>query len=43
MDDRPKSSVIIREENDEEDHDEVMNDAISQDVPKLPVHTHPQQ
>ena len=42
MDDRPKSSVIIREENDEEDSNEVMNDAILQDVdiPNIPVHTH---
>ena len=28
VDDRPKSSVINREENEEEDLDEVMNDAI---------------
>ena len=43
VNDKPKSSVIIREENAEEDPDEVMNDAISQDVPKILVHTHPQQ
>ena len=43
MNDRPKSSVIIREDNEEEDLDEVMNDAILQDVPNIPVHTHPQK
>ena len=43
VNDRPKSSVIIREENEEEDPDEVMNDAILQDVPNIPVHTHTQQ
>ena len=44
VNDRPKSSVIIREENDEEDSNEVMNDVILQyvDIPKIPVHTHPQ-
>ena len=43
MNDRPKSSVTIHEENEEEDPDEVMNDSILQDVPKILVHTHPQQ
>ena len=45
MSDRPKSSVIIHEENDEEYSNEVMNDAILQDVdiPKIPLDTHPQQ
>ena len=44
VNDRPKSSVIISEENDEEDSNEVVNDAILQavDIPKIPVHTHPQ-
>ena len=45
VNDRPKSSVIIREENDKEDSNESVNDAILQDVdiPKIPVHTNPQQ
>ena len=43
VNDRPKPSVIIREENEEEDPDEVVNDAILKDVPKIPMHTHPQQ
>ena len=44
MNDKPKSPVIIREENEElEDPNEVMNDTILQDVdiPKILVHTHP--
>ena len=42
--DKPKSSVIIHEENEEEeDPNEIMNDDILQDVPNIPVHTHPQQ
>ena len=44
MNDRPKSLVIIHEENEEEeDPNEVMNDTISQDVPNIPFYTHPQQ
>ena len=44
MNDRTKSLVIIHEENEEEeDPIVVMNDTILQDVPKIPVHTHPQQ
>ena len=44
VNDKPKSSVIILEENEEvEDPNEVMNDNILQDVPKITVHTHPQQ
>ena len=45
VNDRPKSFVIILEENDEEDSNEVMNDAILQDVDitKILVHTHPHQ
>ena len=46
MNDEPKSSIIIREENEEEEYpNEVMNDAILEDVDisKIPVHTHPQQ
>ena len=42
----PESSVIIREENEEEeDPNEFINDAIlqDQDISKIPVHTHPQQ
>ena len=40
---KPKSSVIIQEPNEEEDSSEPMNDAILEDVniPKVPVHTHP--
>ena len=41
VNDRPKSSVIIREENEEEDPDEFMSDSILQDVLKIPVHTNP--
>ena len=43
---KPKSSVIIQEPNEEEeDSSEPMNDAIEEDVtiPKVPVHTHPPQ
>ena len=44
MNDRPKSSVIICEENEEEeDPNEVMNDTILHDVPNIPVHTHPRK
>ena len=44
MNDKPKSSIIICEENEEvEDPNEVMNDTIMQDVPNISVHTHPQQ
>ena len=44
VNDRPKSSVSIHDENEEEeDPNELMNDTILQDVLKLPVHTHPQQ
>ena len=44
MNDKHKSSVIIREENEEvENPNEDMNDTILQDVPNIPVHTHPQQ
>ena len=44
VNDRPKSPVIIREENEEvQDPNEIMNDTILQDVPNIPVHTHPQQ
>ena len=44
MNDKPKSSVIIQEPN-EEDSNELVNDAILEDVniPKVPVHTHPPQ
>ena len=43
VNDRPKSSIIIREENEEEeDTNEVMNDTILQDAPNIPVHIHPQ-
>ena len=44
MNDKPNSSVIIREENEEEeDPNVVMNDAILQDedISNIPVHTHP--
>ena len=44
VNDKPKSSVIIHEENEEEeDSNEPMNDAILEDVniTKVPVHTHP--
>ena len=44
MNDKPKSSVIIHEENEEEkDSNEPMNDAILEDVNILNilVHTHP--
>ena len=44
VDDRPKSSVIIHEENEEEENpNEVTNDYILQDVdiPNIPAHTHP--
>ena len=46
MNDKPKSSVIIHEENEEEeDSNEPMNDVILEDVNilKIPVHTHPLQ
>ena len=44
MNDKPKSSVITHEENEEvEDPNEVMNDTILQDVPNILVHTHPQK
>ena len=46
VNDKPKSSVIICEENEEEeDPNEIMNDAILQDedISNIPVHTHPQQ
>ena len=46
MNDKPKSSVIIHEENEEEeDSNEPMNDAIMEyvKIPKVPVHTHPFQ
>ena len=46
MYDKPKSSVVIHEENEEEEEsNEVMNTAILQDgdIPKILVHTHPQQ
>ena len=46
VNDKPKSSVIIHEENEEEeDSNEPMNDAILEDmdIPKNPVHTHPPQ
>ena len=45
VNDRPKSSVIIREENDEEYSNEVMNDAIlwDVDIPNIPLHTHHQR
>ena len=46
MNDKPKSSIIIHEENEEEEHsNEPVNDAILQDVNilKIPVHTHPPQ
>ena len=43
MNDKPKSSIIIHEANEEEDDsNEPMNDAILEDVkiPKVPGHTH---
>ena len=41
MNDKPKSSVVIREENEElEEPNEVMNYTILQDVPKIPAHNH---
>ena len=43
---KPKSSVVICEKNEEEeDPNEVMNDAILQDedISNIPVHTHPRQ
>ena len=42
---KPKSSVIIQEPNEEEYSCETMNDAILEDVniPKVLVHTHPPQ
>ena len=46
MNNKPKSSVIIHEENEqEEDSNEPANDVILEDVniPKVPVHTHPPQ
>ena len=44
VNDRPKSSVMIHEENEEEeDPNEVMNDTILQDVPNILVHNHHQQ
>ena len=44
MNDKPKSSVIIHEAN-EEDSNEPVNDDILEDVniPKVLVHTHPMQ
>ena len=46
VNDRPKSSVIIHEENEEEeDPNEVMNYAILQDedISNITLHTHPHQ
>ena len=46
MNDKPKSSVIIHEANEEEeDSNEPVNDAILEDlnIPKVPIHTHPPQ
>ena len=46
VNDKPKSSVVICEKDEEEeDPNEVMNDIILKDVDisKIPVHTHPQQ
>ena len=45
MNDKPKSLVIIHEENEEEDSNEPMNDVILEDVniPNVLVHTHPSQ
>ena len=46
MNEKPKSSVIIHEENEEEeDSNEPMNDAILEDenILNIPVHTHPRQ
>ena len=46
VNDKHKSSVIIHEENEEEeDSNEPMNDAILEDanIPKIPVHTRPPQ
>ena len=46
VNDKPKSSVIIREEDEEEENpNEVMNDVILKDadISKILVHTHPQQ
>ena len=44
MNNKPKSSVIIQEPNEEEEEDsnEPMNDAILEDVniPKVPIYTH---
>jgi len=44
VNDKPQPSIIIREENEEEeDPNELMNDVILQDmdISKIPVHTHP--
>ena len=44
VNDKPRTSVVIREENEEEeDSNEPMNGAILEDVniPKVPVPTHP--
>ena len=46
MNDKPKSSVIIQEPNEEEEYsNEPVNDASLGDVniPKVPAHTHPPQ
>ena len=46
MNEKPKSLAVICEKNEEEeDPNEVMNDAILQDedIPNIPVHTHPHQ
>ena len=46
MNNKPKSSVILQEPNEEEeDSSEPVNDAILENVniPKVPVHTHPPQ
>ena len=46
MNNKPKSSVIIQEPNEEEeDSSEPVNDDILEDgtIPKVPVHTHPPQ
>ena len=45
VNDKPRTSVVIREENEEEEEysNETMNDSILEDVkiPKVPVPTHP--
>ena len=45
MNNKPKSSVIIQESNEEEDSSELVNDAILEDVniTKVSVHAHPPQ